>query len=256
MSEANASGFVGKATESRDYLPFLKWLIFICFVGAGLLILYNLGLIQIMLETDRSRISLIILIILGLTSVHCLYQTLMVSHERAAVRRDREAIMRGASGFRLRGARVETLNGHLLESETLGAHVANLVTKSKAQDGRRIDQTLLLRILSDKLRSREKLGWFVAEALLRLALLGTAVGFILMLIPISELRSFDAETLRGALAGMTSGMAVALNVTVAGIASALILKMEYYVLDGAVTDLFQAITEVTEVYVVSVLDET
>jgi hypothetical protein len=33
------------------------------------------------------------------------------------------------------------------------------------------------------LRAREKLSLFLSEALLRLALLGTAIGFILMLIP-------------------------------------------------------------------------
>ena len=60
------------------------------------------------------------------------------------------------------------------------------------------------------------LGFGVAATAQNLALcfvgclLGTAIGFILMLIPIAGLSSFDAETLRGALAGMTGGMAVAL----------------------------------------------
>ena len=67
----------------------------------------------------------------------------------------------------------------------------------------------------------------------RLALLGTAVGFILMLIPIAGLTSFDVETLRKALAGMSSGMAVALNITVTGIGTALLLKLQYYFLTRA-----------------------
>ena len=98
----------------------------------------------------------------------------------------------------------------------------------------------MLRSLSDQLRSREKLGWFVAEALLRLALLGTAVGFILMLIPIATIKAFDAETLRDALAGMSGGMAVALNVTVTGIGCALSLKLEYYLLDSSISELFHS----------------
>jgi hypothetical protein len=71
---------------------------------------------------------------------------------------------------------------------------------------------------------------------LRLALLGTAIGFILMLIPISGLSSFEAGTLRTALGGMTGGMAIALNVTVTGIASSLVLKLEYYMLDNAIEE--------------------
>jgi hypothetical protein len=78
----------------------------------------------------------------------------------------------------------------------------------KGRGGCPLDQTLLLRALADQLRARERLGWFVSEALLRLALLGTAIGFILMLIPLSGLESFEIETLRGALAEMSGGMAV------------------------------------------------
>src|SRR2546423_8372023 len=64
------------------------------------------------------------------------------------------------------------------------------------RSGPHLDQMVLLRSLADQLRSRENLGWFVSESLLRLALLGTAVGFILMLIPVAALDAFDADSLR------------------------------------------------------------
>jgi hypothetical protein len=75
-----------------------------------------------------------------------------------------------------------------------------------------------------------------------------------MLIPIAGLTAFDAESLRKALAGMSSGMAIALNVTVTGIATALLLKLQYFYLDKAIADLLTTITELTEVHVVSVLE--
>jgi hypothetical protein len=53
---------------------------------------------------------------------------------------------------------------------------------------------------------------------------------------------------------MSGGMAVALNVTVTGIASALVLKLQYFFLDSDVADRFHRITEVTEVYVVPALE--
>jgi hypothetical protein len=62
------------------------------------------------------------------------------------------------------------------------------------------------------------------------------------------------ETLRVALSGMTGGMAIALNVTVTGIAGALALKLEYYLLDSAISTLFTMITEVTEVEVIPALE--
>ena len=62
-----------------------------------------------------------------------------------------------------------------------------------------------------------------------------------MLIPIAKLTAFDAESLRKALAGMSSGMAIALNITVTGIATALLLKLQYFYLDKAIRKSFSAL---------------
>jgi hypothetical protein len=202
-----------------------------------------------MFQTDRTRISSVILALFALTSLHCLTQTWIVSREMIQVRRFRYRMLHGG----LARLTYEYPAG-LGETSLIAHHVGNLITKGKAQKGRRIDQTLLLRALADRIRSREKLGIFVSEALLRLALLGTAVGFILMLIPIAGLLAFDAESLRKALAGMSGGMATALNITVTGIATALVLKLQYFFLDKALVDLLDSITEVTEVHVISALE--
>jgi hypothetical protein len=241
--------FLAAIAEARDFLPLLRWLIVICLTVLGVAVLWKLGLIRLMFETDRTRISSVILGLFALTTLHCMAQTCIVSRDLIAVRRFREQMLRG--GFARH--RLEDPGG-LGEDSLIAHHVGNLVAKSKAQKGRRIDQTLLLRALADRIRSREKLGLFVAEALLRLALLGTAVGFILMLVPIAGLLAFDAESLRRALAGMSGGMATALNITVTGIATALVLKLEYFCLDKALVDLVDGITEVTEVHVISALE--
>jgi MotA/TolQ/ExbB proton channel family len=235
--------------ESGDFLPLLRWLILMSLTVFGVAVLWRLGLIRLMLETDRTHVSSLILVLFVVTTLHCLTQTWIVSRELIGVRSFEEALQRE------RGCLPTVPNDSRFPHGTLIArHVANLVAKARAQKGRRVDQTLLLRTLADRLRGREKIGVFVSEALLRLALLGTAVGFILMLIPIAGLTAFDAESLRKALAGMSSGMATALNVTVTGIATALLLKLQYFYLDKAIAELFAAITEFTEVHVVSVLE--
>jgi hypothetical protein len=247
--DSRPSLFLATRAESRDFLPFLRWLIVMCLTAVGVGVLWQLGLIRLMFQTDRTRISSVILALFALTSLHCLTQTCIVSREMIAVRRFRYRMLRGGL------ARLTYEHpGGLGETSLITHHVGNLIAKGKAQKGRRIDQTLLLRALADRIRSREKLGLFVSEALLRLALLGTAVGFILMLIPIAGLLAFDAESLRKALAGMSGGMATALNITVTGIATALVLKLEYFFLDRALADLLDGITEVTEVHVISALE--
>jgi len=255
MEEARRS-VVGPASEVRDYGPVLRWLLVTCLVVIGFGALWYLGLIQTMFATDRTHISTLILILFVITSLHCLLQALQVSRELVVARRTRAVLAAESTNptFTRAGGNVVTGTGVALERSALATHIANLIDKAARQKSARLDQTLLLKTVASQLRSREKIGVFVSEALLRLALLGTAIGFILMLVPIAALSSFDADTLRTALAGMTSGMAVALNVTVSGIACALILKFEYYQLDGALTELFDSISDTSEIYVVPALE--
>ena len=85
----------------------------------------------------------------------------------------RDAIIDGGGrGLQIVGDRIVTPDGRELEPGIMSRHIVNLFNKGRALGaGKRLDQTLLLRSLADQLRSREKLGLFVAEALLRLALL-------------------------------------------------------------------------------------
>jgi hypothetical protein len=248
--ESRSSVFLGTPSEARDYLPLLRWLILMSLTAFGMAMLWQLKIIQVMLETDKTHISSLILGLFALTSLHCLVQLWHISRELVAARsiqsmlheeRERPSVAIGDLGRTSKGS-------------TIARHIANLVAKARSQGGGRIDQTLLLRVLANQLHGRERLGLFVSEALLRLALLGTALGFILMLIPIAGLSAFDSETLRKALSGMSGGMAIALNITVTGIGTALVLKLEYYFLGMGVVDLVNTITEVTEVHVISVLE--
>jgi hypothetical protein len=241
---------LGTPSEARDFLPVLRWLILMSLTSFGCIALWQLSLFQSMLETDRTHISLLILLLFAFTSLHCLVQNWFVSRELIATRRFEEAL------HRKRLTRDLDAMDHLPTGSMIARHVSNMVVKAQAQQGRRIDQSVLLRVLINRLRGRERLGLFVSESLLRLALLGTAIGFILMLIPMAGLNSFDAETLRKALSGMSGGMAVALNITVTGIAAALLLKLQYFFLATGVVDLFDKITEVTEVHVVPALEHT
>jgi hypothetical protein len=236
---------IGSWAEIADYAPVLKWLLVNIVLAIGLFALWAFGLIQQVMETDRTHVSTIIAAIFGLTALHCLYQTWVTSRDLIVARRVRDQVESAdAVPVLLPDGRV-MVDGHTLEPGLISTYVGNLLRKASLGSG-----PILLRPLADRLRGREKLGLFVSEGLLRLALLGTAIGFILMLIPLSGLTAFDAETLRGALTGMTSGMAIALNVTVAGIAAALVLKFEYYLLDTAIAELFEIITEATEVGVI------
>lgn len=241
--------------ERANYVPLLRLLLVVSVACIGLLVLWFFGFLDLVLSSDHTRISLAIFIILVGTTLHCFYQTVIISRELMATRQIRAILeAEGATGLVAGPEGVKTERGTTLPAGSFASHILALVHKHGLQGPGRLDQTVLLKLLADRLRRRERLGFFVSEALLRLALLGTAIGFILMLIPLSALNSFEAETLRGALGGMTRGMAIALNVTVTGIASALLLKLEYFLLDTAIGELFDKIVETTEIYVVPALE--
>ena len=89
---------------------------------------------------------------------------------------------------------------------------------------------------------------------MKLGLLGTIIGFIMMLAPIAGLDPGDRGTVRSSMSLMSDGMAVAMYTTLAGLAGSILLKIQYSMLDGATAKLFAFAVDLTEVHVVSVLE--
>jgi flagellar motor component MotA len=133
-------------------------------------------------------------------------------------------------------------------------HIRNLIVKAVRHEEPRLDQTLLIQNLAERLRHKQNIGWFASDALIKLGLLGTIIGFILMLGPVATIEEFDVEHLKRALTAMTGGMAVALFTTLTGLIGSTLLKLQYQIIDKATVSLVDEITETTEVHVVSVLE--
>ena len=95
----------------------------------------------------------------------------------------------------------------------------------------------LLTAFGDELANRHAIGHFVSDVLLKLGLLGTVVGFILMLLPVGEIEDFDPSMMQQLLSAMSGGMAVALYTTIAGLVTSTLLKLQYHVVDTSSADL-------------------
>ena len=95
----------------------------------------------------------------------------------------------------------------------------------------------MLTAFGDELVNRHALGHFTSDALLKLGLLGTVVGFILMLLPVGEIEEFDPTIMQQLLSAMSGGMAVALYTTLAGLVTSTLLKFQYHILDASAADL-------------------
>jgi hypothetical protein len=163
-------------------------------------------------------------------------------------------VEQGVKHFRVVDHHVETSTGLRLPSGNVTTHIRNLILKSNLQGTHRLDQTLLLRGLADVLRGPNQLGSFASDNLMKLGLLGTIVGFIMMLAPIAGLDTADKASVRNSMGLMSDGMAVAMYTTLSGLIGSILIKAQYYMLDGATAKLFSLATDLTEVFVVSVLE--
>ena len=171
-------------------------------------LIFDLGLLSLIIASDQSKISLIILALYYLATAHWYYLSFSLDKE------------------------IEGLN-----SEDASSSV--LLTKLKYFDGN--DQqksTNYLSILEDELANRHALGYMIVDILLKLGLTGTVIGFILMLLPIGEIKDFDPQIIQQLLSKMSGGMAVALYTTLTGLVTSTLLKLQYFLLDTSLTGLF------------------
>ena len=244
----------GSNLEVRDYLPLLRWLLLTVVSLFGLWSAWYYGYLQFMVSNDRSHITVVILGLYAAFSLHCMVLTAKVSLDINSLHDVQTLISNGNTEYDLRGNDVVISEGKALKECTTTGHIRNLITMARLQGATRLDQTILLRRLADSLRYRQSIGWFVADAMLKLGLLGTVIGFILMLSSIQSIDSFDVDTLKAALMAMSSGMGIALFTTLFGLVGGILLKLQYYILDDATSYLFGLTTELTEVYVVPALN--
>ena len=247
--------FLGNLLEARDFLPLLRWILFTALTIFSLSLVWYYGLLGLVMEGDKSYISPFIMFLYVLTSIHCLFAVVTVSREINRAHRVNEQLERGANGYRVRGDNVFMGDGTLILPGWVADHIRKLVLKAENTHGAKsLDQTLLLRGLADKLRTPLQFGMFMGDSVLKLGLLGTIVGFILMLLPIATLDVSNQVTLKDSMKVMSDGMAVAMYTTLSGLVGSILIRIQYYILDDAAKYLFGLTTDMTEVFVVSALE--
>src|SRR6202165_1884216 len=135
-----------------------------------------------------------------------------------------------------------TPEGTRLPAGQVTGHIRNLILKAGLQGHHRLDQTLLLRGLADALRGPNQLGTFASDTLMKLGLLGTIVGFILMLAPIAGLDAADRASVKSSMGLMSDGMAVAMYTTLTGLIGSILVQTQHYMLDKPTPKLFRVAT--------------
>ena len=240
------------SAHSDAFSPFYRWLVFVGVLLFGGFIAYREQLLQRLLAADHSYLSATILSIFLIASLDA---------GRRAYRLGRELRIAAALVEQSRGGQhlFETLAaGNLVfrdPPETLSfAHQHLKLLADKTLQHRELcHQDLLLERLENTLGRGHETGWFIADLMIRLGLLGTVIGFIFMLGSVANVSSVDIHALQQLLTNMSGGMRIALYTTLTGLGAGMLLGLQYRLLDQAADRLMAEIIELSEVHVVGEL---
>ena len=193
-----------KIVKKKNYL-FLESLLVISIVVFLIYLIVDLGLFSLIVESDKSKISIIILGLYLVSCIHWFFVALNLDKEIKSIENPDKTTL-------------------------IGSFVADITSIGQTS----VDKKITL--LQDELSNKFSFGYLAVDVLLKLGLTGTVIGFILMLLPIGEIQDFDPKILQKLLSTMSGGMAVALYTTLTGLISSMLLKFQYFLLDMRLSD--------------------
>ena len=234
------------------YRAFYRWLVFFGVVVFGGYLAYRNGLVDHLLRTDESYLSGVILALFIFTSLDAgrrarfLGRQLCIAMDMSLrASQDQPLFVNDPA----KGLHFST-EGH---TDSYAHHHLLLLANKTIQHGTLCRQELLLERLEQVLGRGHETGWFLADLMIRLGLLGTVIGFIFMLGSVAQVPSVDVKVLQQLLTDMSGGMRVALYTTLTGLGAGILLGFQYRLLDGAVDHLMAEIIELSEVHVTAEL---
>ncbi|MDJ0881828.1 MAG: MotA/TolQ/ExbB proton channel family protein [Gammaproteobacteria bacterium] len=191
------------------------------FSGVELFVWFYLGevgLLASLIEQDQSRVSALIIAIYVLATLHFLFACYSTSQQFIDI---------GLSPAQ--DSRSQVLKQFFQRVDQIG------------KDQHKLQE--LIEVLDIRLRSTYAFGFILADLMLKLGILGTVIGFIIMLGSLTDLNSVDITVMQNLLAEMSGGMKVALFTTLTGILAGIILNVKYNLVDWAVDHLLNEIRE-------------
>ena len=201
---------------------FLYWLAIAGLLVLGAALFVQFGLFVLFWEQDTSRLSLVILGGLVIASAHAGYRSWLMDKECESVRH------LALSGTAQSGNNAPSIAGDYQRA----------VARAIANGRNAADLVNLGTDLQQQVRAGHASGWFVADLMIELGLLGTVIGFIFMLNSVAQMETTDLNAAKLMLTQMSGGMRIALFTTLAGLSSGLILGVQYQLLDRAAETLF------------------
>lgn len=241
------------ATANRgEHHLLLTWLAFTGLLVFALFLGWREGILISLYETDRSHLSRAISLIYLLVTFHCAIRISQLSYESNQVN-ELSRYIHDNPGVSLTVTEDKpVLSGYgPIPDSLIGHYLHDLVLQYEHQSQQNIDDNSasrdLIEVYAAKLKGPQEIGWFATDIMLKLGLLGTIVGFIMMLSSVSNVTDFDVTTMQKILQLMSSGMGTALYTTMAGLICSMLAAAQYYMLDRSADSMLETMQHISEV---------
>ena len=227
------------------HLLLLQWLIFIFVLTFFAWLAWQQGVIQDVLRTDPTKLSLIIMLIFIVGTVHCAIRSVFLSRQLNELGK----IINAPSKLHFADNQLyfdkQLLVSSLIADYLIGIfrYRQSLSDQAGAQQASKLDE-----VLSEHANGSHESGWFFSQLLIKLGLLGTVIGFIIMLKSLSSASLADVSQVYVLFSDMAQGMRVALNTTLTGLLGAMLLGLQYLMLDRGADRLLSGVTHFAETY--------
>ena len=97
-----------------------------------------------------------------------------------------------------------------------------------------LDSNKTEKYIIEKIEHLMEVGWFTSDLCLSIGMMGTVIGFIMMLSGFSNVNVEDLSTVQGMIKGLGAGMSTALFTTLTGLVCSALLKIQYFNLSQAI----------------------
>lgn len=239
--------------EGKHHL-LLLWLIFTGLFIFAITVSWQQGILIILYTSDKSYISYIITLLYLFVAIHCAFRIVYISgqiNDSKAV----EKLVRGNAELNLHKDDDKVhINGNMILPDCIvTSYIHDLLSKStnnrKNSELASESDTKLIEVYEARLKNPHEIGWFSADLMIKMGLLGTIIGFIFMLGSVANITDFDVTSMQKILKHMSTGMGTALYTTLAGLVCSMLASTQYQLLDSSVDKLIQTTQHLAQVYI-------
>jgi hypothetical protein len=221
----------GLIAEDPPFLTFHLWLLIAVTSAFAVFVAIKTGGLAFVIENDSTFISSAIMLFFVSSSLYCGRRAFRLSRELIAVQL-------GAKETSFHGAHLKVdlpNNAHQIAATTWSGGVLAKAETSKEE------RETLIQALEEKILGPHDVGWFITESLTKLGLLGTVIGFLIMLTALIGSNQLELSAMQMILRDMASGMGIKIIATVVGLLCNMVLALQWLLLDRCAQKILSAV---------------